>query len=125
MLNSTFLNSVLANTVSQPNITSPEDSQTDNDSLQQQSEDDPSESDDNIINSNQNPFSKPNLDQLITTELNEDLWRIMRGALPCLETSSNCLDKLQSRSVVGSPLLRELDTRIQEANDKIEDAKKT
>jgi hypothetical protein len=123
MSNSLALNSVLANTVSQPNPV-PQDSQTDDDRLEQKSEDDTLESDDNIINSNQNPFSKPNIDKLITTQLNEDLWRIMRGGLPCLETSSACLDKLQSRSVTGSPLLRELDSRIQEANDKIDDAKK-
>ena len=123
MSNSLALNSVLANTVSQSNSV-PQDSQTDDDRLEQKSEDDTLESDDNIINSNQNPFSKPNIDKLITTQLNEDLWRIMRGGLPCLETSSACLDKLQSRSVTGSPLLRELDSRIQEANDKIDDAKK-
>ncbi|BAZ33628.1 hypothetical protein NIES4074_61420 (plasmid) [Cylindrospermum sp. NIES-4074] len=47
----------------------------------------------------------------------------MKGALPCLETSANCLDQLQTRAVAGSPLLKELDNRIQEANDKIAEAK--
>lgn len=127
MLNSFAFNSALANIVSQSNPRSPsgQDSQVDNDGLQEQSEDADSEGDDNFnLNANQNPFSKPDLDKLITSEFNADMWRIMRGGLPCLETSSNCLDQLQSRSVAGSPLLRELDARIQEANDKIDDAKK-
>lgn len=47
----------------------------------------------------------------------------MRGGLTCLETTSNCLEQLQTKAVTGSPLLRELDNRIQEANDKIDEAR--
>lgn len=51
------------------------------------------------------------------------MWRIMRGGLPCLETSANCLQQLQDRAVQGSPLLREIDARIAEANEKVNEAK--
>jgi hypothetical protein len=71
----------------------------------------------------QNPFSNPDIDKLTKQQFNDDLWRIMRGGLPCLETSANCLQQLQERAVVQSPLLKEIDARIQEANDKINEAK--
>jgi hypothetical protein len=71
----------------------------------------------------QNPFVRPDIDKLLTEQFNDDMWRIMRGGLPCLETTSACLDQLQSKAVAGSPLLKELDTRIQEANDQINDAR--
>jgi hypothetical protein len=51
------------------------------------------------------------------------MWRIMRGGLPCLETTSSCLEQLQNKSVTDSPLLKELDTRIQEATSKIDEAR--
>lgn len=51
------------------------------------------------------------------------MWRIMRGQLPCLETSANCLQQLQEKATGASPLLKELDTRIEEANNKIAEAK--
>jgi hypothetical protein len=51
------------------------------------------------------------------------MWRIMRGALPCLETTAACLEQLQGRAIAQSPLLKELDTRISEANQKINEAK--
>jgi Outer membrane efflux protein len=71
----------------------------------------------------QNPLNKPNIDQLIEKQFNDDMWRIMRGSLPCLETTAACLEQLQSRAIAQSPLLKELDTRISEANQKINEAK--
>lgn len=72
-----------------------------------------------------NPFVRPDIDKLLTSQFNDDMWRIMRGGLPCLETSSSCLEQLQNKAVTESPLLKELDSRIQEANDKINEARKT
>ena len=43
--------------------------------------------------------------------------------MPCLDTSATCLQLLQQRAIAQSPLLKELDARVQEANDKIEEAK--
>ncbi|BAZ36621.1 hypothetical protein NIES4101_25400 (plasmid) [Calothrix sp. NIES-4101] len=71
----------------------------------------------------QNPFERPNIDTLIQKQFNDDMWRLMKGALPCLETSANCLEQLQVKAVSQSPLLKELDTRIAEANEKINAAK--
>lgn len=71
----------------------------------------------------QNPFNKPDIDKLIQQQFSEDMWRIMRGGLPCLETSANCLQQLQDRAVGQSPLLKEIDARIAEANQKVEEAK--
>ncbi|WP_242034249.1 hypothetical protein [Richelia sinica] len=70
----------------------------------------------------QNPFVRPDIDKLLTDQFNDDMWRIMRGALPCLEISASCLEQLQTKAVSQSTLLKELDTRIQEANDKIAEA---
>jgi hypothetical protein len=79
--------------------------------------------DNKISPKNQNPFSKPDIDKLLTEQFNDDMWRIMRGGLPCLETTSSCLEQLQTKAVTGSILLKELDTRIEEANNKINEAR--
>ena len=71
----------------------------------------------------QNPFSKPDIDKLLTNQFNDDMWRIMRGGLPCLEITATCLEQLQNKAVTGSPLLKELDTRIQEATSQIDEAR--
>ncbi|MFB2772278.1 hypothetical protein ACE1AT_23765 [Pelatocladus sp. BLCC-F211] len=71
----------------------------------------------------QNPFNKPSIDAIIQKEFNEDMWRILKGGLPCLETSATCLQQLQDRAIAQSPLLKEIDTRITEANDRIDEAK--
>ncbi|WP_245895020.1 TolC family protein, partial [Nostoc cycadae] len=70
-----------------------------------------------------NPFRKPNIDEIIEKEFNDDLWRLLRGGLPCLETSAVCLEQLQTRAVTQSPLLKEIDARIAEANQRIAEAK--
>jgi hypothetical protein len=82
-----------------------------------------SDLDNKISPKNQNPFSKPDIDKLLTEQFNDDMWRIMRGGLPCLETTSSCLEQLQTKAVTGSVLLKELDTRIEEANNKINEAR--
>ncbi len=71
----------------------------------------------------QNAFAKPDIDSLIKKQFDDDFWRIMKGGLPCLETSAACLQQLQEKAVAQSPLLKEIDQRVQEANQKIEDAK--
>ena len=81
------------------------------------------ESDQVVPKTQQNPFSKPDIDKLLTNQFNDDMWRIMRGGLPCLETTATCLEQLQNKAVTGSPLLKELDTRIQEATSQIDEAR--
>ncbi|MCG6135193.1 MAG: TolC family protein [Nostoc sp. LLA-1] len=71
----------------------------------------------------QNPFNKPSIDAILEREFNDDMWRLLRGGLPCLETSAACLQQLQDRAVAQSPLLREIDNRVAEANEKINEAR--
>ncbi|MBW4600682.1 MAG: hypothetical protein KME29_14065 [Calothrix sp. FI2-JRJ7] len=80
------------------------------------------EEDANLPKTPQNPFERPNIDSLIQRQFNDDMWRIMRGQLPCLETSASCLQQLQEKATGASPLLKELDARIEEANNKIASA---
>lgn len=75
------------------------------------------------LKSPQNPFSKPDIDKILFQQFNDDIWVIMRGGLPCIETTSICLQQLQEKAIANSPLLRELDTRIEEANGKVQEAK--
>jgi hypothetical protein len=81
------------------------------------------ESDSVVPKTQQNPFAKPDIDKIILQQFDEDKWRIMRGGLPCLETTAICLQQLQEKAVLQSPLLKEIDNKIQEANDKINQAK--
>lgn len=60
---------------------------------------------------------------ILQREMNDDMWRLLRGGLPCLETSAVCLQQLQDKAIAQSPLLKEIDTRISEANSRIEEAK--
>lgn len=47
----------------------------------------------------------------------------MRGRLPCLETSAICMEQLQNLAVANSPLLKEIDSKIEEANQRVEEAR--
>lgn len=71
----------------------------------------------------QNPFNKPNIDAILQREVNDDIWRLLRDGLPCLETSAACLRQLQEQAIAQSPLLKEIDYRIAEANEKINEAR--
>ncbi|MDF5725985.1 MAG: hypothetical protein PUP91_37160 [Rhizonema sp. PD37] len=102
----------------------PTPAQTNSDgSEEQDSEQAETESDSVVPKTQQNPFSKPDIDSLIKKQFDDDMWRIMKGALPCLETSAACLQQLQEKAVTQSPLLKEIDSRVTEANQKIDEAK--
>ena len=81
------------------------------------------ESDSKLPKPEQNPFNKPSIDAILQREMNDDMWRLLRGGLPCLETSAVCLQQLQEKAIAQSPLLKEIDTRIVEANSRIDEAK--
>jgi hypothetical protein len=113
-------------TQTQPTPSSP-DVQPDEKTQETQEDKDPeqaeTQSDTVVPKTEQNPFAKPDIDKLINQQFNEDMWRVMRGGLPCLETSANCLQQLQEKAIAQSPLLKEIDTRIGEASNKINEAK--
>lgn len=74
---------------------------------------------------NANPL-KPagsDIDQIIESRINDDLWLALIGDLPCLEATRACISSLQQAAVSKNPLLVEIDTRIEEINSKIEEAK--
>ncbi|WP_292829736.1 hypothetical protein [Nostoc sp. JL33] len=81
------------------------------------------DSDSKLPKTEQNPFTKPSIDVILEREMNDDMWRLLKGGLPCLETSSVCLQQLQDKAIAQSPLLKEIDTRIAEANSHINEAK--
>lgn len=63
------------------------------------------------------------LERLIQTRINDDMWKSMLGRLPCVDTSVACVGQLQQLAVANSPTLRELDTKIEEINARIEEAR--
>ncbi len=81
------------------------------------------DADSKLPKTEQNPFTKPSIDVILEREMNDDMWRLLKGGLPCLEISSICLQQLQDRAVSQSPLLKEIDTRVAEANSRIDEAK--
>ncbi|MDB9372357.1 hypothetical protein [Nodularia sphaerocarpa] len=81
------------------------------------------EADSQLPKPQQNPFNKPSIDAILEQEFNDDMWRLLRGGLPCLETTAACLQQLQDRAIAQSPLLKEIDNRVAEANEKINEAR--
>ncbi|MGL5923362.1 hypothetical protein [Chroococcidiopsis sp.] len=63
------------------------------------------------------------LDAIIRTRINDDLWNAMKGDLPCLTATRDCISSLQSAATQHNPLLKEVDARIEEINNKIEEAR--
>lgn len=63
------------------------------------------------------------MDALIQKGINADLWQQMRGDLPCVDATNECIAQLQTTAVEQNPLLKEVDLRIEEINSKIEEAK--
>lgn len=70
-----------------------------------------------------NPLLSPDLDSLIENKIAEDIWAQLKGQLPCVESTQVCIFQLQSIALNNSPILKELDARIEEANNRIAEAK--
>ncbi|WP_245587538.1 hypothetical protein [Cylindrospermum stagnale] len=80
------------------------------------------EADQSIPKNEPNPFKLPDIDKILQSEFNDDLWKLLKGGLPCLENSAVCLAQLQEKAIAQSPLLKEMDARIGEANERIAQA---
>ncbi|MDV2997630.1 MAG: hypothetical protein N4J56_007335 [Chroococcidiopsis sp. SAG 2025] len=63
------------------------------------------------------------IDAIIRTRINDDLWNAMKGDLPCMVATRDCISSLQSAATQHNPLLKEVDARIEEINNKIEEAR--
>ena len=71
-----------------------------------------------------NPFINPELEDLVEKQISDDVWTGLQGELPCAIASTDCINQLQGQAVSSSKLLRELDTKIEEANGRIDEAKR-
>lgn len=96
------------------------DSESDSQELPEQEE-----STDELPASDPNPLNLTgdSLDSLIQRGINADLWQQMKGGLPCVDATTECITQLQEIATQENPLLVEIDTRIEEINSKIEEAK--
>jgi len=69
-----------------------------------------------------NPIGN-DLDLLIQTEINDDVWAAMMGELPCLEATETCVRELQEMAIANNPTLMEIDARVEAINAKIDEAR--
>ena len=63
------------------------------------------------------------LDGLIQREINGDAWNAMLGDLPCLETSQECISRLQQMAIGNHRSLRAIQQRIDLAEERIAEAR--
>jgi hypothetical protein len=71
-----------------------------------------------------NPLAAPpSIDELLRLRMSEDIWIAMYSPLICLDTTPECIAKLQQTAVQNSPVIKELDVKIATINQKIEAAK--
>ena len=71
-----------------------------------------------------NPFLDPELEDLVEKQISEDVWETILGELPCAIASTDCLNQLQNKALQSSKLLREIDTKVEEATERMEEAKR-
>lgn len=64
-----------------------------------------------------------NLDLLIQTQINQDLWAAMMGDLPCLEPTSECIRQLQMMAVENNLGLQIIQERVDAIDQRIEEAR--
>jgi hypothetical protein len=72
----------------------------------------------------QNPFLDPELEDLVEKQISEDVWDGLKGELPCAIASTDCLNQLQNKALQSSKLLREIDIKVEEATERMEEAKR-
>ncbi len=71
-----------------------------------------------------NPLEAPqNIDKILSTRMNADQWALMYQPLSCLDSSIDCVQKLQNEAVANSPIIKGVDAKIQEINNKITEAR--
>jgi len=77
------------------------------------------------VEDNANPLTSAgdSLDKLIEMRVNDDLWKSMQAGLPCMDTSVACIRQLQAKAIASSLTLKQIDERVQNINQKIEEAR--
>jgi hypothetical protein len=71
-----------------------------------------------------NPFLDPKLEDLVEKQISEDVWETIVGELPCSRATTDCLNELQNKALQSSKLLREIDIKVEEATERLEEAKR-
>jgi hypothetical protein len=71
----------------------------------------------------ENPLLSPDLESLIENKIAEDIWSQLKGELPCIASTQACISQLQAIALSNSPVLREMDARIEEAENRINEAR--
>lgn len=69
-----------------------------------------------------NPLGN-SLETLVFFQFSDDLWAGMLGELPCLDLSEACIRELQDLAIANDPTLAEIEWRIEEINERIEQAR--
>jgi len=64
-----------------------------------------------------------NLDLLIQTQINADLWAAMMGDLPCLDPTTECIAQLQTMAVENNLALTLIQERIDAIEQRIDQAR--
>lgn len=71
-----------------------------------------------------NPLVSPeDIDKILANRMTQEQWALMYSPLDCLDTSLECVQKLQNDAVQNSTSIKKLEAKIQEINTKIEEAK--
>ncbi|WP_253276437.1 hypothetical protein [Synechococcus sp. PCC 6312] len=74
----------------------------------------------------ENPFqggqTAASMEEVLRFQFNNNLWQGILGGLPCLDSTQECVKRLQDLAVSRSPILKEVDARIEEANTRIQEA---
>ncbi|WP_253276364.1 hypothetical protein [Synechococcus sp. PCC 6312] len=74
----------------------------------------------------ENPFqggqTAASMEEVLRFQFNNDLWQGILGGLPCLDSTQECVKRLQELAIARSPILKEVDARIEEANTRIQEA---
>jgi hypothetical protein len=79
-----------------------------------------------ILNSSFSILNSPepqDIERLATTTMSNDRWMLMYQPLTCLDTSLECVQKLQGQAIANSLAMRELNLKIHQVNSRIEAAK--
>jgi len=63
------------------------------------------------------------LELLIQSDMNEDLWLMMMGDLPCLEPTSTCIGDLQATAVENNLTLQIINERVAAIEERIDEAR--
>ena len=72
-----------------------------------------------------NPLNDPgkDLERLVDKGINDDLWAQAVQGLPCTEATTDCIRMLQDLASANNALVAEIDARMEEIGEKIEEAK--